>query len=74
MACTFHYGFVALKFTMERRDRKRKRKKKNEIKTRDLWSVSFNLTNTLGFAKQYIYPILNINTESYLIKQKLELY
>ena len=64
MACAFNYGFVALKFTMDGRDRKKIEKK---LTTRDLWSANFNLTNTLGFAKQYIYQILHNITEGYLI-------
>lgn len=64
MACAFNYGFVALKFTMDGRDRKKIEKK---LTARDLWSANFNLTNTLGFAKQYIYQILHNITERYLI-------
>ena len=43
------------------------KKIEKKLTTRDLWSANFNLTNTLGFAKQYIYQILHNITERYLI-------
>lgn len=69
MASAFYYGIAAQKFTGEGGTEKGNFRGGGE----GVWSVSFNLTNTLGFAKQYIYLILNNSTERDLIKQKLKL-
>ena len=64
MACAFNYGLSLLSsLWMEGTGKKIEKK----LTARDLWSANFNLTNTLGFAKQYIYQILHNITERYLI-------